>query len=111
MSRAVKETVKKWIGYDPAVTATASMTASLAGSTQDLKPKTVAYLKSLFPFMNWIAQYNVTWLLGDVIAGLTGTFSSISGFGNSVAHFNFLPFAVGMVVGQSRIHSESHSTS
>ena len=38
MSRA-KETIKGWIGYDPAVTAAASMTQSLSGSTRNLKPK------------------------------------------------------------------------
>lgn len=29
------------------------------------------YLKSLFPFWNWIFHYNLTWLLGDFIAGVT----------------------------------------
>ncbi|KAF2017812.1 kinase subdomain-containing protein [Aaosphaeria arxii CBS 175.79] len=29
------------------------------------------YLRSLFPFWNWIFHYNLTWLLGDVIAGVT----------------------------------------
>ncbi|KAF2638289.1 sulfate permease-like protein [Massarina eburnea CBS 473.64] len=29
------------------------------------------YLRSLFPFWNWIFHYNATWLLGDVIAGVT----------------------------------------
>lgn len=27
------------------------------------------YLISLFPFLNWIGRYNVTWLLGDLVAG------------------------------------------
>lgn len=27
------------------------------------------YFKELFPFWNWIFHYNLTWLLGDVIAG------------------------------------------
>ncbi|KAI8947558.1 sulfate permease [Xylaria longipes] len=29
------------------------------------------YLYSLFPFLNWIFHYNLNWLLGDVIAGIT----------------------------------------
>ncbi|GAB1316583.1 Photosystem I iron-sulfur center [Madurella fahalii] len=29
------------------------------------------YLKELFPFLGWIFHYNVTWLLGDIIAGVT----------------------------------------
>lgn len=27
------------------------------------------YFKELFPFWNWIFHYNLTWLLGDIIAG------------------------------------------
>lgn len=27
------------------------------------------YLKELFPFLGWIFHYNLTWLLGDFIAG------------------------------------------
>lgn len=29
-----------------------------------------AYIISLFPFWNWIFHYNLTWLLGDIIAGM-----------------------------------------
>ncbi|KAI1153864.1 sulfate permease [Nemania diffusa] len=29
------------------------------------------YVYSLFPFLEWIFHYNLTWLLGDVIAGIT----------------------------------------
>jgi len=28
-----------------------------------------AYFKELFPFWGWIFHYNLTWLLGDLIAG------------------------------------------
>ncbi|KAK2867823.1 hypothetical protein FQN49_003439, partial [Arthroderma sp. PD_2] len=31
----------------------------------------LGYLVSLFPFLNWITHYNVQWLIGDVVAGLT----------------------------------------
>ncbi|KAF4911115.1 Sulfate permease 2 [Colletotrichum viniferum] len=34
-------------------------------------PGTLAYIKSLFPFWQWIFHYNATWLLGDIIAGVT----------------------------------------
>lgn len=27
------------------------------------------YVHSLFPFLSWIAHYNLTWLFGDLIAG------------------------------------------
>ncbi|KAH7035175.1 sulfate permease 2 [Microdochium trichocladiopsis] len=29
------------------------------------------YLKSLFPFLSWIGFYNLQWLLGDLVAGIT----------------------------------------
>jgi sodium-independent sulfate anion transporter 11 len=31
-----------------------------------------AYLRELFPFLGWIFHYNLTWLLGDLIAGAHG---------------------------------------
>ncbi|RHZ69471.1 hypothetical protein Glove_283g104 [Diversispora epigaea] len=37
----------------------------------DLPRHFVYYVKSLFPFLTWISNYNLTWLSGDVIAGLT----------------------------------------
>ena len=33
--------------------------------------KAVHYLDSLFPFRHWILSYNLTWLFGDLIAGIT----------------------------------------
>ncbi|KAK3942131.1 sulfate permease [Diplogelasinospora grovesii] len=30
-----------------------------------------AYLLSLFPFLSWIGHYNLTWFLGDLVAGIT----------------------------------------
>ncbi|OQE24477.1 hypothetical protein PENSTE_c007G01849 [Penicillium steckii] len=31
----------------------------------------VNYLISLFPFLNWIGRYNLQWLFGDMVAGIT----------------------------------------
>ncbi|TAQ90207.1 hypothetical protein B7494_g1505 [Chlorociboria aeruginascens] len=31
----------------------------------------VAYCRSLFPFLNWIGSYNLQWLFGDLVAGIT----------------------------------------
>jgi len=36
---------------------------------------TIAYLRELFPFVNWILHYNLTWLMGDIIAGEFALFS------------------------------------
>ena len=27
------------------------------------------YIRSLFPFLDWIFHYNLTWLFGDIVAG------------------------------------------
>lgn len=32
-------------------------------------PGILRYLHELFPFLGWIFHYNLTWLLGDFIAG------------------------------------------
>lgn len=29
---------------------------------------TLAYIRSLFPFIDWIFHYNLTWMFGDIIA-------------------------------------------
>lgn len=29
------------------------------------------YIYSLFPFVHWISRYNVQWLLGDLVAGMS----------------------------------------
>ncbi|KAK5630311.1 hypothetical protein RRF57_006026 [Xylaria bambusicola] len=31
----------------------------------------IRYVRSLFPFLDWIFHYNITWLFGDLIAGIT----------------------------------------
>jgi sodium-independent sulfate anion transporter 11 len=37
----------------------------------------LAYLASLFPFVHWITRYNLQWLIGDLVAGMTD-FSSFT---------------------------------
>lgn len=34
-------------------------------------PAALVYVKSLFPILGWITRYNLTWLTGDLIAGIT----------------------------------------
>lgn len=29
------------------------------------------YIYNLFPFLKWITKYNLTWLIGDLVAGIT----------------------------------------
>ncbi|TDL27441.1 high affinity sulfate permease [Rickenella mellea] len=37
----------------------------------DLKQDSIGYVKSVFPIARWIRRYNLGWLSGDVVAGLT----------------------------------------
>jgi sodium-independent sulfate anion transporter 11 len=34
-------------------------------------PGAVGYLLSLIPFVSWIGRYNLKWLYGDLVAGIT----------------------------------------
>ena len=34
-------------------------------------PDVAHYFIRLFPFLSWITRYNLTWLIGDLIAGIT----------------------------------------
>ncbi|ORX67665.1 sulfate permease [Linderina pennispora] len=46
----------------------------MAPDTEHLVPNrkdTIKYAKSLFPISTWIYRYNWTWLLGDLVAGIT----------------------------------------
>ncbi|KAK4055647.1 Sulfate permease 2 [Microbotryomycetes sp. JL201] len=52
-------------------TASPNHTEVLKGATTGLPAATVNYVDRLFPFTKWILNYNLTWLTGDVIAGLT----------------------------------------
>lgn len=40
----------------------------LKGNTGSVKQSVVAYVLSLFPFLQWLPRYNLTWLAGDLIA-------------------------------------------
>ncbi|RKF76011.1 Sulfate permease 2 [Golovinomyces cichoracearum] len=33
--------------------------------------KLITYTRSLFPFISWISNYNISWFMGDLVAGLT----------------------------------------
>ncbi|KAI1640492.1 sulfate permease [Biscogniauxia mediterranea] len=46
---------------------TAGFIAEITPSGEDV----VNYLKSLFPFLSWIRFYNMQWLIGDLVAGIT----------------------------------------
>ncbi|KAF2868640.1 sulfate permease 2 [Massariosphaeria phaeospora] len=56
--------VETYVESEPTVREWVSKFKPTAGGFQ-------RYIKSLFPFWGWIFHYNVTWLFGDIIAGVT----------------------------------------
>ncbi|OAA71080.1 sulfate permease II [Akanthomyces lecanii RCEF 1005] len=47
---------------------------TVAEFIQEITPSRQAvgrYVYNLFPFIQWIGKYNVTWLIGDLVAGIT----------------------------------------
>ncbi len=46
---------------------------TVAEFIQEITPSRQAvgrYVYNLFPFIQWIGKYNVTWLIGDLVAGM-----------------------------------------
>lgn len=74
---------KRFFGIDPKDKLDDSLYFEDDGSYIEHEPSSAQFLKSLlpttsgvkhyftelFPFVKWIFHYNVTWLLGDIIAG------------------------------------------
>jgi sodium-independent sulfate anion transporter 11 len=48
-----------------------SLKSQINGFFKQFPYHSLEYTKSLFPIRNWIGKYNLTWLYGDLIAGLT----------------------------------------
>lgn len=69
--RTFRQKTLDYLGYDENVTAAASTTETVKGLTSDVPGAARTYVSRLFPFTNWILNYNLTWALGDLIAGLT----------------------------------------
>ncbi|KIP06016.1 hypothetical protein PHLGIDRAFT_107526 [Phlebiopsis gigantea 11061_1 CR5-6] len=62
---------KKAIGYPNERVPTVSVAHWLRGLSQDPKRDALSYVHSLFPITSWITRYNLGWLSGDIVAGLT----------------------------------------
>ncbi|SCZ98361.1 BZ3500_MvSof-1268-A1-R1_Chr7-1g09110 [Microbotryum saponariae] len=69
--KTFKEKAFAWLGHDPIITETASTRDALASASSDLPGAAAHYVDRLFPFTKWILNYNLGWLTGDLIAGLT----------------------------------------
>lgn len=63
-----KRTVKKVLSVPEDAPETVHSFDYLRGNTGNLKDNVIEYVKSLFPFINWVPRYNLTWLVGDLIA-------------------------------------------
>ncbi|WVQ82163.1 hypothetical protein IAT38_004291 [Cryptococcus sp. DSM 104549] len=70
-SSGLKSRVRHYFGY----TDSTPETISVAGWARSQKPDAAQAVKnyffSLFPFIQWVPRYNLTWLTGDLIAGIT----------------------------------------
>ncbi|KAF9264887.1 sulfate permease [Marasmius fiardii PR-910] len=71
MSKAVKNFGKRAIGYPEEIVPVVSIKDWVKQHTHDPRQRIIDYVVSLFPIFGWITRYNVQWLTGDLIAGLT----------------------------------------
>ncbi|KAF5331065.1 hypothetical protein D9619_005937 [Psilocybe cf. subviscida] len=69
--QSAKRFGKKVIGYPETTVPVASSVEYVSGIVDNPVGKFQAYVISLFPILTWIKNYNLGWLTGDVIAGLT----------------------------------------
>ncbi|KAF8559502.1 sulfate permease [Imleria badia] len=71
MASHVKRVGKKIIAYPEDGVPVISTTAYVKARVKNPKQSIIGYFVSLFPIFGWITRYNVGWLTGDLIAGLT----------------------------------------
>ncbi|WRT66193.1 uncharacterized protein IL334_003146 [Kwoniella shivajii] len=69
--RDIKTRVKNYFGYTENTPETISVASWAKNSTPDARSAATSYFLSLFPFLQWAPRYNLTWLLGDLVAGIT----------------------------------------
>lgn len=71
----IKQTVKNklydWTGYDPNAPPSVTVGDYLRDHKTDIREAIKNYVLSLFPFLQWMPRYNLQWLYGDLIAGIT----------------------------------------
>jgi sodium-independent sulfate anion transporter 11 len=71
MASTVERLGKKIIAYPEDSVPIISTTTYVKDRLGNPKQSIIHYLRSLFPIFGWITRYNVGWLTGDLIAGLT----------------------------------------
>ncbi|KZT65468.1 sulfate permease [Daedalea quercina L-15889] len=68
---AAKNAAKRVVGHPSDPVPVVSVNHWLRNLSTNPKQDAFDYLRSLFPIFGWITRYNLGWLTGDVIAGLT----------------------------------------
>ncbi|KAJ3855593.1 sulfate transporter family-domain-containing protein [Lentinula lateritia] len=71
MATSAKELGKKIIGYPERVVPVVTVKDWLSQFNRNPIQQAINYVVGLFPIIGWISRYNLGWLTGDVIAGLT----------------------------------------
>ncbi|KAK0459512.1 sulfate transporter family-domain-containing protein [Desarmillaria tabescens] len=71
MASTAKRLGKRIVGYPEEIVPVISARDYVLQATQDPIRRILEYIASLFPILGWITRYNLGWLTGDVIAGLT----------------------------------------
>ncbi|KAH0830499.1 sulfate permease [Lanmaoa asiatica] len=71
MASTAKRIGKKIIAHPEDGVPIISTTTFVRDRFEDPKQAIIGYLSSLFPIFGWITRYNLGWLTGDLIAGLT----------------------------------------
>ncbi|KAJ3760903.1 sulfate transporter family-domain-containing protein [Lentinula raphanica] len=71
MAPSAKELGKNIIGYPERVVPVVTVKDWFSQFTRDPLQHAINYVVGLFPIAGWISRYNLGWLTGDVIAGLT----------------------------------------
>ncbi|KAI0818831.1 sulfate permease [Irpex lacteus] len=67
----VKQWGKRVIGYPEEPVPVVGVAHWVRNLSQNPKRDILNYAESLFPIVGWITRYNVGWLSGDIVAGLT----------------------------------------
>ncbi|GAW07432.1 sulfate permease [Lentinula edodes] len=71
MATSAKELGKKIIGYPERVVPVVTVKDWFSQFNRNPIQQAINYVVGLFPIIGWISRYNLGWLTGDVIAGLT----------------------------------------
>lgn len=70
-SRSLKKRIQDIVGIDENAPPVIGVKDWASQHRTGVLPAVTTYLRSLFPFIEWVPRYNLTWLLADLVAGIT----------------------------------------